>query len=108
MIEIEAEISHALGQQAALERMHHLVASLNQRFRQQVHRVQMNIKDQRLDVSFAAYGYVVHWEAEVYDDHISLLGRIPESASKFRRKIEEAVVDRVETALLPLDYGRAA
>ncbi len=108
MIEIEASIQHSLGQELAVERMHRLVASLTQRFPQQVHQVQLHLKDHWVDVSFAAYGYVVHWKAEIYDDQVALHGRIPETARKFKRKIEEAILERVESVLVMSAMRRAA
>ncbi len=108
MIEIEMAIQHSLGQELAVERMHALVASLTQRFPQQVHQVQLHFKDHWIDVSFAAYGYVVHWKAEIYDDQVALIGRIPDSARKFRRKIEQAILERVESVLQLRLQRRAA
>ncbi|MCC7334105.1 MAG: polyhydroxyalkanoic acid system family protein [Pirellulaceae bacterium] len=108
MIEIESSIQHSLGQELAVQRMHQLVASLTERFPSQVHQVRLHLKDHWIDVSFAAYGYLVHWKAEVYDDQVALHGRIPDSASKFKRKIEEAILSRVEPALVMGASRRAA
>lgn len=99
MIEINTAVQHCLGQEEAIARIHQMVASLTQRFPQQVHQVNLHMKDHRFDVSFAAYGYLVSWRAEVYDDQVSLMGHIPESASKFKSKMEQAVVTRLEEAL---------
>lgn len=100
MIDITCSVQHSLGQQAAIERIHTLVATLTQQFPQQVHQVHLLMKDHQVDVSFAAYGYLVSWRAEVYDDQVSLFGQIPDSARKFQSKMEQAVVSRLETALL--------
>ena len=108
MIDIESRVAHNLGQQAAVERMHQLVASLSQRFPQQVHQVQLHLRDQRIDVSFAAYGYQVSWDAEVLAEEVVLRGHIPDSAKPFRNKIEQSIVARVEAALLPVNVSRAA
>ncbi len=108
MIEIESSIQHSLGQEEAVERVHQMVASLSQRFPQQVHQVQLHLKDHRVDISFAAYGYIVEWKAEIYDDSVLLLGKIPDSANKFKSKIEQAIVARVEATLLPAQSQRAA
>ena len=108
MIEINTSIQHCLGQEEAIARIHLLVASLTQKFPQQVHQVNLHMKDHRFDVSFAAYGYLVSWRAEVYDDQVSLLGLIPESARPFQGKMEQAVVSRLEAALAPPSLRRAA
>lgn len=108
MIEINSEIQHSLGQDAAVQRMHQLVASLSQRFPQQVHQVRLHLRDHRIDVSFAAYGYVVQWQAEIYDDQVSLRGKIPDSARKFRSKIEQSIVARVEDCLQLRSSSHAA
>lgn len=108
MIEIESAIQHSLGQEEAVARIHQMVASLSQRFPQQVHQVQLSLKDNCANVTFAAYGYVVTWRAEIYDDQVSLYGRIPDSAKKFERKIEQAIVSRVEATLVPTGFYRAA
>ena len=99
MIEINSSIQHSLGQQEATSRIHHLVASMTQLFPQQVHQINLMMKDHRFDVSFAAYGYLVSWRAEVYDDQVSLTGWIPDSAKKFQDKMEQAILSRIETAL---------
>ncbi|MFK7736506.1 MAG: hypothetical protein AB8B50_10775 [Pirellulaceae bacterium] len=101
MIEIPAAVQHCLGQDEAISRLHHMVATLTQRFPQQVHQVNLHMKDHRFDVSFAAYGYLVSWRAEVYDDQVSLQGIVPESAKKFASKMEQAIVSRIEDALHP-------
>ena len=99
MIEIHSQISHQLGQSAAVHRMHELVGSLPQRFPQQVHQVKLLVQDHSVEVSFAAYGYLVHWKADVQEDCILLQGKIPDSAKKFKNKMEQTIVNRVATAL---------
>lgn len=110
MIEINTAVQHCLGQKEAIARIHQMVASLTQRFPQQVHQVNLHMKDHRFDVSFAAYGYLVTWRAEVFDDQVSLMGHIPESAQQFRGKMERTVVSRIEEALVPdaLSANKAA
>ncbi len=102
MIHIESQIKHHLGQQAALERMHQLVASLSQRFPQQVHQIKLCFRDHKVDVNFAAYGYVVHWQAEIEEERVLLHGQIPDAARPFRNKIEQSILARVEDSLLPV------
>lgn len=99
MIAIESRISHGLGQQAAVERIHQLAASLSQRFPQQVHQVQLQLQEHCVDVSFAAYGYVVAWQAEIQDEAVVLHGKIPDAARPFKNKIEQAITARVEATL---------
>ena len=109
MIEIHSSVQHSLGQQEAIARIHQLVASMTQRFPQQVHRVELLMQDHQVDVSFAAYGYIVSWKAEVYDDEVSLTGELPDSARKFQGKMEQAVISRIETALaITIDDFKAA
>ena len=107
MIKIESTIQHCLGQELAVQRMHQLEASLTQRFPQQVHQVQLHFKDHWIDVRFVAYGYPVQWRAEIYDDQVTLIGDIPDSARRFQRKIEQAILQRVE-AVLVMGYRRRA
>lgn len=99
MIEIESSVQHSLGQETAVARMHDLVSGLTQRFPQQVHQVQLFLQDHRIEVRFAAYGYIVQWKAEVFDDQVSLTGKIPKTAAKFKGKIEQAILARVEETL---------
>lgn len=107
MIEINTSVQHCLGQEEALTRIQLMVANLTQTFPQQVHQVNLHMKDHRVDVSFAAYGYLVSWRAEVYDDQISLLGLIPETAKPFQNKMEQAVVSRLEATLCPQPLPKA-
>lgn len=108
MIEINSNIQHSLGQDEAIARVHRLVASLTERFPQQVHQVKLDMRDHRVDVQFAAYGYVVTFHAEIYDDQVSLTGELPDTAKKFQHKIGTAVVSRLEEALLPSGLAPAA
>lgn len=96
MVEIETSVSHRLGDQAALDRLHDMVDSLEERYRDQVHRVETQWNGNELEISFAAYGYNINWHATVLSDRIALSGRIPAAARPFRGKIEQAIVARVE------------
>lgn len=107
MIPIESQVAHSLGRDVAVERIHQLVATLSQRFPQQVHQVQSDLHEQRVDVSFAAYGYMVRWQAEIHEATVVLHGQIPDAAKPFKNKIEQAILARVEDTLMPT-ISRAA
>ncbi len=96
MVEIETSVIHQLGDQAALDRLHQMVDSLEDRYRDQVHRVETHWNGNEVELSFAAYGYNIKWHATVLEDRIALIGRIPTSARAYRSKIEQAIVARVE------------
>lgn len=96
MVEIETSVAHQLGNTQALSRLHQMIDSLEDRFRDQVHCVESSWNGNELDLSFAAYGYHINWHATVFADRIALVGRIPSSAKAYRSKIEQAVVARVE------------
>ena len=99
MVEIHTLVSHRLGRVAALDRMHQMADSLSQRFPQQVHQVSSTWHDNKLNIRFAAYGFLVQWEAIVQEQQIALLGQIPDAARAFKHKIEQAIVARLETVL---------
>ncbi len=99
MVEIHTLVSHRLGRIAALERMHQMADSLSQRFPQQVHQVSSTWNGNKLNIRFAAYGFLVQWEAIVQEQQIALLGQIPDAARAFKSKIEQAIVSRLETVL---------
>ena len=99
MIEIQSAVEHDLGQQEATCRIHRMVASMTELFPQQVHQINLMMKDHRFEVSFAAYGYLVSWRAEVLNDRVALTGWIPESAKRFETKMEQAILSRIEEAL---------
>lgn len=101
MIPIESQVAHSLGREAAVERMHQMVASLSERFPQQVHQIQLDLQEQRIDVSFAAYGYMVQWQADIDEEAVILHGKIPDSARPYKNKIEQAILARVEETLMP-------
>ncbi|MCC6508794.1 MAG: polyhydroxyalkanoic acid system family protein [Pirellulaceae bacterium] len=96
MMEIEASVEHQLGDDAALNRLHQMVDSLQDRYRDQVHCVESRWNGNELDISFAAYGFHINWHATVFSDRIALIGRIPPAARAYRGKIEQAIVARVE------------
>lgn len=108
MVEIEANVEHHLGQEQAVERLHEMVNSLEERFRDQVHRVKSEWVENVLDISFAAYGFQIEWQATVLDDRVTLMGRIPPTAKMFRGKIERAIVARVEDMLRNQPTKKAA
>ena len=103
MVEINTLVSHRLGRIDALDRMHQMVDSLSQRFPQQVHQVRSSWQDNKLNIRFAAYGYLVQWEAVVLEEQVSLLGQIPDAARVFKGKIEQAIVARLESVLCAAD-----
>jgi Putative polyhydroxyalkanoic acid system protein (PHA_gran_rgn) len=99
MLEISTCVAHNLGRVSALKRIHQMVDSLTERFPQQVHQVSSVWDNNRLNIRFAAYGYLVQWEAVVREDDVSLKGQIPDAARVFKCKIEQAIVARLETVL---------
>lgn len=108
MIELESQITHQLGQTGAIKRVREFVGSLPQRFPQQVHQVTMRVRDDSVEVRFAAYGFVVQWRAEIQESCVILHGSIPESARKFQNKMLQTVADRIEQALQPVATMRRA
>jgi len=99
MVEIHTHVTHRLGRVAALERMHQVADSLSQRFPQQVHQVRSTWHDNKLNIRFTAYGFLVQWEAIVQEEQVALLGQIPDAARAFKGKIEQAIVARLEVVL---------
>jgi hypothetical protein len=107
MVEIETSVAHQLGDQVALDRLHEMVDSLEARYRDQVHCVESHWNGNQLDISFAAYGYHINWQATVLADRIALVGRIPSAARAFRGKIEQAIVARVEAVFQEISAARS-
>lgn len=101
MIKLESKVQHQLGRTGGVKRIQEFVGSLPQLFPQQVHQVSMNAHDNAVEVRFAAYGYVVEWKAEVFDSCIVLHGLIPDAARKFKTKIMQTVIDRINEAVRP-------
>ena len=108
MVEIHTLVSHRLGRIAALDRMHQMADSLSQRFPQQVHQVSSSWNGNKLNIRFAAYGFLVQWEAIVQEQQIALLGQIPDAARAFKSKIEQAIVSRLENVLSEATSASAA
>ncbi len=99
MVEINTVVPHNLGRLDALERLHQMVDSLGERFPQQVHQVRSSWHGNKLSIRFAAYGYLVQWEAVVMEEQVALLGQIPDTAKVFKGKIEQTIVSRLESVL---------
>lgn len=108
MVEIETNVEHHLGQALAVERLHEMVDSLEDRYRDQVHFVKSEWADNVLHISFAAYGFRIQWQATVLEDRVALIGGIPATARMFRGKIERAIVARVEEMLQSERQSKAA
>ncbi len=107
-MEIETSVSHFLGEEIAVNRLHKMVDSLEVRFRDQVHHVQSQWHGNELDISFDAYGFQIQCHATVLSDRVALMGRIPATAKMFRGKIEQAIVARVEAILQDHQIPKAA
>ena len=99
MVEIHSVVQHHLGRAVALDRMHQMADSLSQRFPQQVHQVSSAWHGDKLNIRFAAYGFLVQWDAVVQESQVALLGQIPDAARAFRSKIEQTIVARLEAVL---------
>jgi len=108
MINVSFSVQHSLGQDDAIKRMYALVNEMTQRFPQQVHQVRLRLIDHLIDVEFEAYGFLVSWRAEVFEDEVSLAGQLPDSAAPFQAKMQQVVFARVEEALRPVQMRAAA
>lgn len=102
-------IPHQLGSVEAKTRLCSFVGSMMREYPDQVHRLEMKLADNDLQVRFSAYGFEYEWVVSISDDSIELSGRYPESANPYRAKIETTVVGKIQDIVgADLPIARAA
>ncbi len=94
-----AEVSHELGQQAAIERLQHFAERIGEKYKDQVKGVEQSWKDNVLNFSFKTFGAVVSGAVTVEEETVKLDGKLPFTLVAFRGKIEQSIREALEKAL---------
>jgi hypothetical protein len=90
---------HALGQEAAIDRLKGFVEKIGQRFPDQVSNLQEQWNGNVLDFSFTTYGFKIKGAATVEPEQVRLKGDLPLAAMMFKGKIEQSIRDEVAKVL---------
>lgn len=94
-----AEVSHELSREDALDRLTRFVARVAEKYRDQVSRMEGNWQDNVLNFSLTTYGFTITGVLTVEDRRALLDGQLPFAAIAFRGKIEKAISHELERVL---------
>ena len=84
------EVPHALGKDAARERLKGFVDKVRELYKDQVSAVEGEWTDDNLNFSMKSYGFSFTGKIVVQDSLVSLDGQLPFAAIAFRGKIEQS------------------
>ena len=88
---MNVEVGHAMGRQAAVERLKSLMDHIQARYKDQVKDIQQSWDDNKLNFSFKTFGLTITGTLTVEDDKATLEGKLPIAAMAFRGQIENSI-----------------
>jgi hypothetical protein len=86
---------HSLGQDEALRRLRAALEKAKARNEGKVTNLKEDWKDNRLDYSFATFGFNIKGDVTVEPSEVKLNGSLPFAAMMFKGKIEQTVRDEL-------------
>ena len=99
MPKFQAEAPHALGRDAALERLQSFMGKIEEQYGEQVSSIESEWVDDVLEFALTTYGMTIKGTLSVEDDRAEVLGKLPLAAAAFRGKIEKSIAQALESAL---------
>ena len=99
MPKIETAVEHSLGADEARRRLESLLDSIRADYGDMVTDLMGDWVDDRLKVSFLAYGFKISSDVVVAGDSVAVLGEIPWAAMPFKGKIQQTIVGKLEEVL---------
>ncbi len=92
-------VPHQLGQQAAIDRIKPVLASLQERYQSQIKDLEQSWAGNVLNFVFRTMGMNIKGEMSVDDDQVKVDGTIPMAALMFKGKIEQTLRDELTKLL---------
>ncbi len=96
---MNAEVSHSLGREEALERLRSFSEKIRDKYKGQVSDMEESWADETLNFSFKSFGFKVSGSLIVGDDSVKLDGKLPIAAMVFKGKIQQEFVDQLNKLL---------
>ncbi|MGD8395840.1 MAG: polyhydroxyalkanoic acid system family protein [Candidatus Eiseniibacteriota bacterium] len=92
-------VPHALGKQAAEQRLAHVIGELRERYGGEVDDLEESIVGGTRRFAFSARGFHIAGEMTVRDSEVAFECRLPLIATAFKGRVESEVRTRLESLL---------
>lgn len=93
------EVSHNLGQEAAVEKLKNLVDRVHEKYKDQVSSMTGEWSENVLNFAMTTYGFTISGVVTVKEEVAQLEGQIPFAAIAFKGKIQQSFAHEIEKAL---------
>ena len=99
MPSFQVEVPHQLGQQPAIDRLKTFVEKVQERYKDQVSKVDGQWVANALNFALTTYGFNISGSLTVEDNSVLLQGQLPFAALPFRGKIEQTIAGELQKQL---------
>lgn len=99
MPSINADVSHSLGKDEAIERLKSFGENIREKYKDQVSDLEDSWAGDTLNFSFKSFGFKVSGTIEVGEDSVTLNGKLPIAAMVFKGKIQQEFVEQLNKIL---------
>ena len=99
MPSFQVKTPHALGREAAVERLKHFADKVAKHYKDQVSRLESKWDENKLNFSLTVYGFSFGGVITVSDAEAVMEGTMPFAALPFRGRIETGFADEMKKAL---------
>jgi hypothetical protein len=96
---MNVEVPHAMGKEAAVEKLKSLMDHIQARYKDQVKDIQQSWDENVLNFSFKSFGLTITGALTVEDDKATLDGKLPIAAMAFRGQIENSIREELQKQL---------
>ena len=100
MAGFNVSVPHALGQQAAQERVAQFLDGVRQKYANDISNVRGDWNDNRLQFGFTAVGMPISGTLVVEEQQVQVSGPLPLMAMMFRGKVEQTIRSELERLLI--------
>jgi putative polyhydroxyalkanoate system protein len=99
MPSFQAEVPHALGQQAAREKLEGFLQKIGEKYKGQISHMEGTWQENVLNFAFSTFGIKISGKMTVENDRIVMDGELPFSAMMFKNKIVGGIQEALQKAL---------
>lgn len=95
----QTEVTHDLGQAAAVEKLKGFLDQVKERYPKEISEIQGTWSENVLSYEFTTFGIKVDGTLTVEDDTVRMEGNLPFAAMMFKGKISESIKVALEKAI---------
>ena len=95
----ETEVPHALGQEAAVEKLKDFLQQVRERYAKKITAVDGNWSDNVLTYELTTYGIKIDGTLTVEENRVVMKGNLPFAAMMFKGKISDSIRSALEAAV---------